>query len=355
MTRLTKALSLFLAVLMLALPLAGCSSTVSSAVTSEESSQADSQPESSLPEESSEEEVEKADINIVGLKGPTALGMLQIMENNEAGQANNNYNFTLVGAPDEITSKLINGEVDIAAVPTNLASVLYNKTEGGVKLLALNTLGVLYVVTKNEEVASIADLKGKTIYATGEGSTPQYALEYILAQNGLDPQTDVNIVYKAEHSEILPLMISGEATVALLPQPFVTQALSKDDQIKVALDMTEEWNQCVTDGSQLTMGCVVARAEFVEENKEAVDRFLEEYAASVEFVNGNVEEAAALSGKFDVIAEAVAVKASPECNIVFWEGEEMKKAAEGFLTVLYNANPKSVGGKLPDEGLYYQK
>ena len=150
-------------------------------------------------------------------------------------------------------------------------------------------------------------------------------------------------------------MISGEATVALLPQPFVTQALSKDDQIKVALDMTEEWNQCVTDGSQLTMGCVVARAEFVEENKEAVDRFLEEYAASVEFVNGNVEEAAALSGKFDVIAEAVAVKAIPECNIVFWEGEEMQKAAEGFLTVLYNANPKSVGGKLPDEGLYYQK
>lgn len=355
MKRMTKALSLFLAVLMLALPLAGCSSTVSSAVTSEESSQADSQPESSLPEESSEEEVEKADVNIVGLKGPTALGMLQIMENNEAGQANNNYNFTLVGAPDEITSKLINGEVDIAAVPTNLASVLYNKTEGGVKLLALNTLGVLYIVTKNEEVASIADLKGKTIYATGEGSTPQYALEYILAQNGLDPQTDVNIVYKAEHSEILPLMISGEATVALLPQPFVTQALSKDDQIKVALDMTEEWNQCVTDGSQLTMGCVVARAEFVEENKEAVDRFLEEYAASVEFVNGNVEEAAALSGKFDVIAEAVAVKAIPECNIVFWEGEEMKKAAEGFLTVLYNANPKSVGGKLPDEGLYYQK
>ena len=355
MKRMTKALSLFLAVLMLALPLAGCSSTVSSAVTSEESSQADSQPESSLPEESSEEEVEKADINIVGLKGPTALGMLQIMENNEAGQANNNYNFTLVGAPDEITSKLINGEVDIAAVPTNLASVLYNKTEGGVKLLALNTLGVLYIVTKNEEVASIADLKGKTIYATGEGSTPQYALEYILAQNGLDPQTDVNIVYKAEHSEILPLMISGEATVALLPQPFVTQALSKDDQIKVALDMTEEWNQCVTDGSQLTMGCVVARAEFVEENKEAVDRFLEEYAASVEFVNGNVEEAAALSGKFYVIAEAVAVKAIPECNIVFWEGVEMKKAAEGFLTVLYNANPKSVGGKLPDEGLYYQK
>ena len=192
MKKMTKALSLFLAVLMLALPLAGCGAATSSAPESSETEVSASQPESSLPEESSKQEAEKADINIIGLKGPTALGMLQIMENNEAGQANNNYHFTLVGAPDEITSKLISGEVDIAAVPTNLASVLYNKTEGGVKLLALNTLGVLYMVTKNEEVASIADLKGKTIYATGEGSTPQYALEYILTQNGLDPKTDVD-------------------------------------------------------------------------------------------------------------------------------------------------------------------
>lgn len=227
MKKMTKALSLFLAVLMLVLPLAGCGAATSSAPESSETEVSASQPESSLPEESSKLEAEKTDINIIGLKGPTALGMLQIMENNEAGQANNNYHFTLVGAPDEITSKLISGEVDIAAVPTNLASVLYNKTEGGVKLLALNTLGVLYMVTKNEEVASIADLKGKTIYATGEGSTPQYALEYILTQNGLDPKTDVNIVYKSEHAEILPLMVSGEATIALLPQPFVTQALAE--------------------------------------------------------------------------------------------------------------------------------
>ena len=203
MKKMTKALSLFLAVLMLALPLAGCNSATSSARDAAGSSESASLPESSVQEGASEQETEKADINIIGLKGPTALGMLQIMENNEAGEANNNYNFTLVGAPDEITSKLISGEVDIAAVPTNLASVLYNKTEGGVKLLALNTLGVLYMVTKNEEVASIADLKGKTIYATGEGSTPQYALEYILTQNGLDPETDVNIVYKSEHAEIL--------------------------------------------------------------------------------------------------------------------------------------------------------
>ena len=216
MKKMTKALSLFLAVLMLVLPLAGCGAATSSAPESSENRSICQPARYPLCRRNLLNwKREKADINIIGLKGPTALGMLQIMENNEAGQANNNYHFTLVGAPDEITSKLISGEVDIAAVPTNLASVLYNKTEGGVKLLALNTLGVLYMVTKNEEVASIADLKGKTIYATGEGSTPQYALEYILTQNGLDPKTDVNIVYKSEHAEILPLMVSGEATIAL--------------------------------------------------------------------------------------------------------------------------------------------
>ena len=355
MKRMTKTLSLLLAVVMMLLPLAGCAGTAPSEADSSQALESSSLPTDSVAEESSVPEAEKADINIMALKGPTALGMLQIMENNEAGSANNNYNFSLVGAPDEITGKLINGEVDIAAVPTNLASVLYNKTEGGVKLLALNTLGVLYLVTKNEETTSIDDLKGKTIYATGEASTPQYALEYILEQNGLDPATDVNIIYKSEHAEILPLMISGEATIALLPQPFVTQALAKDEQIKVALDMTDEWNKCVTDGSQLTMGCVVVRTEFLEEHKEAVDRFLEEYAASVDYVNNNVEEAAALSGKFDVIAEEVAAKAIPECNIVFWEGEQMKQATEGFLNVLYAANPQSVGGTVPDEGFYYEK
>lgn len=354
MKKTSKVWSLLLAVLLIVVPLAGCAGTVSSAPepsqsVSPQQDQNSSQPEPSLPE------AEKTDISIIGLKGPTALGMLQLMEKNDQGEAANNYTVSLAGAPDEITGKLISGEVDIAAVPTNLASVLYNKTDGGVKLLALNTLGVLYIVTKNEEIGSIADLKGKTIYATGEGSTPQYALEYVLTQNGLDLASDVNIVYKSEHAEILPLMLNGEATVALLPQPFVTQALAKDEAIEVALDMTEEWDNCVSNGSQLTMGCVVVRTAFLEENKEAVNRFLEEYAASVEFVNSHVEEAAALSGKFDIIAQEVAAKAIPACNIVFWEGEQMKKAAEGFLNVLFQANPQSVGGKLPDEGFYYEK
>ena len=196
MKKMTKALSLFLAVLMLALPLAGCGAATSSAPESSETEVSASQPESSLPEESSKLEAEKADINIIGLKGPTALGMLQIMENNEAGQANNNYHFTLVGAPDEITSKLISGEVDIAAVPTNLASVLYNKTEGGVKLLALNTLGVLYMVTKNEEVASIADLKGKTVSVGAANSGVYFNAVDILGAYGIDVEKDISAVYQ---------------------------------------------------------------------------------------------------------------------------------------------------------------
>ena len=191
MKKMTKALSLFLAVLMLALPLAGCGAATSSAPESSETEVSASQPESSLPEESSKQEAEKADINIIGLKGPTALGMLQIMENNEAGQANNNYHFTLVGAPDEITGKLTSGEVDIAAIPTNLAATLYNKTSGQVQIAAINTLGVLYIVQTGEEISSISDLEGKKIYASGQGSTPEYALNYILRANGLEGKVEV--------------------------------------------------------------------------------------------------------------------------------------------------------------------
>lgn len=347
MKQMKKFLAVLLVFVLVLLPLAGCQKTPSSM-----DENVSSQAQSSAPE--SAPEYEGIAINVMGLKGPTALGMLGLMGDAEDGTAKNEYHFALAGAPDEITGKLVNGEVDIAAVPTNLASVLYNKTEGGVTLLALNTLGVLYLVTKGEEVTSVEELKGKTIYATGEGSTPQYALEYVLTQNGLKPGEDVQIVYKAEHAEILPLLVSGQANIALLPQPFVTQALTKDEGIAVALDWTEEWEKAVDDGSELTMGCVVVRTAFLQENKAAVDMFLQEYAQSVEYVNANVAEAAVLSEKFDVIAAAVAEKAIPQCNIVLWTGEKMQKAAEGFLKVLFEKNPQAVGGQLPDESFYYR-
>lgn len=300
---------------------------------------------------------ESIQIRLAALKGPTALGMVELLEQNEQGESANQYEVTLAGAPDEITGKIISGELDVAAVPTNLASVLYNKTEGQVQLAALNTMGVLYVLEAGDTIHSVADLAGKTIYATGQGSTPEYALNLVLEKNGLTPGEDVTVTYLDEHSEIPPLLASGQAEVALLPQPFVTSVLMQNDKVRVALDLTEEWDRAVDGESGLTMGCVVVRKAFAEEHPEALNRFLDEYRTSVEFVNSadGLAHAAELAEHFDIMKAAVAQKAIPECNIVFVEGDEMQQLAGGFLQVLMDANPKSVGGKLPDEGFYYKR
>ncbi len=295
---------------------------------------------------------EKITIQIAALKGPTALGMLNLMENDANGISVNDYEFTLAGAADEIVGKISSGELDIAAMPTNVGATLYNKTEGGVQLAALNTLGVLYILENGDSIHSVEDLAGKTIVATGQGSTPEYALNMILEKNGL---TDVTVEYKSEHSEVPPMLLNGEASVAMLPQPFVTSVLSQNENIRVALDVTEEWNKAVNGESELTMGCVIVRKDFAEEQKEALDAFLDEYKASVDAVVADPAAAAALSEKYDIIKAAVAEKAIPECNIVFIEGDEMERIAGGCLQVLFDANPKSVGGSLPDEAFYYKR
>lgn len=295
--------------------------------------------------------VQKTDFNIGALKGPTALGMLKLMEDAEAQETKHNYSFTLAGAPDEISGKLISGELDIAAVPANLAAVLYQKTEGKIKMLAVNTLGVLYVLEKGDSIESIGDLAGKTIYATGLGSTPEYALNYILRAHNLEPGVDVEVIYKSEHAEVATLMAEGKVDIAMLPQPFVTTVINKGIA-RVALDLTEEWQAVSTEGSNLVMGALAVRQSFYEENEAAIKEFLQEYEASVNFTNDNVEEAAALSGKFDVIAEAVAKTAIPACNIVYFDGEEMETMAQAFFEVLFAADPKSVGGALPDTEFY---
>lgn len=321
----------------------------------EQESPAQDEPESE--EKAEEPTLEKIDINLAALKGPTALGMLELLEKNDNGEANNNYNVTLAGAPDEIVGKIVSGDLDIAAVPTNVASTLYNKTEGGVKIAALNTMGVLYLLEKGDSIQSVTDLAGKTIYATGQGSTPEYALNLVLEKNGLTPGKDVTVIYKDEHAEIAPLLASGEAQIALLPQPFVTSVLTQNEDVRVALDLTEEWDKAVDGQSGLTMGCVVVRSEFAEQNKEAIDSFLDEYKASVETVTSEdgLAHAAELAEKYDVMKAAVAQKAIPECNIVFVEGQEMQQITNGFLQVLFDANPKSVGGSLPNEDFYYNR
>lgn len=354
--KLKRILSLVLAGAM-TLSFAACSSNETKTETpSNSASDVKQETPAQKPEEKPAEtpvKTEKVDINIAALKGPTAFGMLQLMEEDANDNAANDYEFLLAGAADEIVGKIISGELDIAAVPTNVGATLYQKTNGGVQLAALNTLGVLYILENGETVQSIQDLAGKTVVATGQGSTPEYALNMILEKNGL--KDSVTVEYKAEHSEVPPMLLNGDASIAMLPQPFVTSVIAQNQNIRVALDVTEEWNKTVNGESDLTMGCVIVRKEFAEENSEAVNAFLDEYKKSVEFVNANPADAAAISEKYDIIKAAVAEKAIPKCNIVFIEGDEMQRIASGCLEVLFDANPKSVGGSLPDEAFYYKR
>lgn len=348
-------LALMLA-LTLILALTGCGGSAASSAPPESSSQLSSAPESSTAPESSSSALEKTGktLRVAALKGPTAMGMVKLMEDAEKVNTANDYEFTLAGSPDEIVGSIITGEFDIAAVPTNLAATLYNKTQGKVRLMALNTLGVLYLIEAGDTVQTISDLAGKTVYSTGKGSTPEFAFDYVLAQNGIRDQ--VAVEYKSEHAELAALLSQGQAELALLPQPFVTTAMAQNEKLRVALDLTEEWDKVSQGASQLTMGCVIATSSFLEENAAAAAAFLAEYRASVEFVTDpeNLDKAAALIAAQGIIPqEEVAKKALPQCGITFLSGEEMKKTASGFLRVLYDADPQSVGGTLPDDGLYY--
>lgn len=217
---------------------------------------------------------EKIDINIAALKGPTAIGMVKVMDDNAAGNTSNNYHFTVAGTADEISAGIAKGDIDIAAVPANLASVLYNKTEGKIKLAGINTLGVLYIVETGDTINTVEDLKGKTIYTTGLGTTPQFTLNYILNANGIDPEKDVTIEYKTEATEVAAMLETSTDAIAMLPQPYVTTVMMKNDKLRLALNVAEEWDKVSTDGSTVVTGVVIVRSEFLEENKEAFDAFM---------------------------------------------------------------------------------
>ena len=285
---------------------------------------------------------------VVALKGPTAMGLVKLMKDDETAGA---YDFTIAAAVDEVTPMLVKGEADIACVPANLASVLYNNTEGAVRVIAINTLGVLYIVENGDSVHSVKDLAGRTIYASGKGATPEFALNYILSGNGIDPEQDVTIEWKSEHAECLNALLADESGIAMLPQPFVTTAQMKAEGLRVALDLTAEWD---ADSSMIT-GVAVARSAFIDENPDAVGAFLDGYRASVEYVNANTDDAAALVGGYDIVPEPVAKAALPACNITFIEGDEMREKLSGYLAVLFDAEPKSVGGKLPEDDFYFKR
>ena len=251
---------------------------------------------------------------------------------------------------------LAKGELDIAAIPANVSSVLYNNNSAGFQVLAINTLGVLYIVESGNTVQSMEDLRGKTIYASGKGATPEYALNYILSANGIDPTADVTIEWKSEHAECLSALMAQENAIAMLPQPFVTTAQTKSDRIRVALDLTQEWDALQKGNetpSALITGVVVARREFVEQNPDAVSAFLDHYKTSVEYVNSNTDGAAQMVGQYGIVTAEVAEKALPECNLVCITGTDMKSAVGGYLQTLYDLKPEAVGGAMPDDGFYW--
>lgn len=286
------------------------------------------------------------DVRVIALKGPTGMGMAKLMEDG--------YEINLVSAPEDVSAEVIKGNVDIAAVPVNLAATLYKKTEGAVKIAAVNTLGTLHVVENGNTVNSISDLKGKTVYFTGEGTTPEYTLRYILTKNGIDPDKDVEIIYLSEHAELSAQMVSGDVKLGILPEPFVTTTISQNADIRDAIDLSDEWDKVAENDSKLTMGCIIVSKEYAENHKEDLDVFLAQYKASIEYVNGDVDAGSELVAKHGIIPKAaVAKKAIPGCNMAFMVGEEMKSAAGGFLKVMFDANPKSIGGTMPDDAFYY--
>ena len=295
---------------------------------------------------------ESVNIRLGGLKGPTSMGMAKLLDDAENGRTANTYTFTMAPSAGELTPQLIKGELDILAVPVNVASILYNQTEGAVQLLAASTLGVLYITEKGgETVTDVRSLAGKTLYATGKGATPEYALTYLLAQNGLTLGEDVTVEWKSEPSEIVALMAQEEHAIAMLPQPFVTVAQGKLEGLRVALDLSAQWDALGLDSRLITAGLLVRKA-FADEHPEAVAKFLKEYAASTDYANSNPAETAALVEKLGIVNAAVAEKALPKCNLVCITGAEMKTAVSGYLQTLYDLKPEAVGGAMPDDGFY---
>ncbi len=292
---------------------------------------------------------ETAPVRVGALKGPTGMGMARMMK-----EKTDAYAYTLAGAPDEMVTALAKGELDIAAVPANLGAVLYNKI--GVRVLAVNVLGVLYIAERGDTVHTVADLKGRTLVTAGKGATPEYALNYILRGNGLDPEKDLTIEFKSEHAECLAAMLQDDSIVAMLPQPFAATAQSKAEDLRIALDLTKEWDALQASAeapSAMITGAIVARADFVDQNPEAVQQFMADCADSVAFVQQNTAEAAQLIGELEIVPAAVAEKALPYCNIVFITGEEMRGMLGGYLNELFNQDPAAVGGAVPGEDFYY--
>lgn len=294
------------------------------------------------------------DMSVAYMTGPTGIGMAKLNADSDAKLTANNYTFTVAAAATDILPKFIKGEINIASVPTNVAATLYNneKINGKVRMLAVNTYGVLSILEKGETIKSIADLKGKTIYSTGKGQNPEYILNYILNENGINPATDVTINFVSS-DDLKAKLISGEAEIAMAPEPLATAVMVQNQALNRVLSINDEWSK-VSD-TDLMMGCVIALDSFVEANPKAVEKFLEEYEASIKYATSNIDEVATYCETYGIAPKAaIAKKSIPICNLCYVTGEEMKTNVNGYFNVLFNADPKSIGGKLPADDLYYK-
>lgn len=307
----------------------------------------------STPSTESQVAYTPVDMTVACMTGPTGVGMAKLMADSAAKTTANNYTFTVAAAATEINAKFLKGEINIASVPTNVAATLYNKTQGKVRMLAVNTYGVLSILEKGDTIKSITDLKGKTIYSTGKGQNPEFILKHILTKNGIDPEKDITINFVSSE-DLVQKLISGEAEVALAPEPAATTVMVKNAALRRALSINDEWSK-VSD-TQLMMGCVIALDSYVTANPEAVAKFLEEYEKSIKFAIENVDEAAKHCATYKITAsEAIAKKAIPTCNLCYVTGEDMKTNVNGYLNVLFTANAESIGGAMPKDDFYYKK
>lgn len=358
-----------MALAMTAAALTGCAkgagetaAETTTAAAAEASTETSAEETAEAPETESETETESTGtsaaagytLRIGSLKGPTSMGLVELMDQAAKGEAKGSYEFTMVTAADELLGKIVSGDLDVALVPSNMASIIFNKTNHGVNVLNINTLGVLYVVSSDDSIKSIADLKGKTVYLTGKGTTPDYALQYLLKANGMTTD-DVTLEYKSEPTEVAALLKEKPDAIGLLPQPFVTVAMAQNDTLKMVLDLTKEWDAVSgEDGGSLVTGVTICRGELFEEHADAIQTFMEEQKASAAFANENVAETAKLVAAAGIIEKApVAEKAIPYCSITYIDGTDMKNRLYGYLSALYEMDPATVGGELPTKDFFY--
>ncbi len=363
-TRFTKTLALALTLGLLCSGLAGCGQERNSGSTAESLATESTQTENTVSDVTAESTAASAEetsqntddtvVRVASLKGPTSLGLLILMDKANKGETANTYEFRMATGADEILPLMVKGDLDIALIPANVASILYHKTQGGVEVIDINTLGVLYMVSGEDGLADFTDLKGRTIYLTGKGTTPDYVLQYLLNANGMSVD-DVTLEYKSEATEVASVLAEDPTAIGLLPQPFVTAACMQNDALKVIFDLNEEWNKVQgASGSSMVTGVTVVRKEFLEENEEAVKAFMEEHKASAEAINADPTTGAALAVEAQIVAkEPIAQKAIPDCNITYMDKAEMKQALSGYLDVLFHQDSQSIGGGLPESDFYY--